>query len=211
MSTDEWAKDTASTGSYAPLWVYADFRLPYVERMAKMLQPDVLKIDAGEPGSIETTFVEHGVPSMTVELGGAKQWNPDLIDRGVAFLERLMVDLDIVPSSEETPYEPDLSATFTGNVFHSLPSRYGGFVEALVSVLDEVEVGQPVAHVRNAWGDILETVTSPAAGRIQQVASDAATEPGRDVAQLVYYSTEVQDCEFGCIVSSRDSVTSQRK
>ncbi|RYP51501.1 hypothetical protein DL768_003185 [Monosporascus sp. mg162] len=204
---------TATTGSHAPLWVYADFRMPYVERMAKLLEPDVLKIDAGEPGSIETTFVRHGIPAVTVELGAARQWNTSIIDRGVAFLERLLVDLDILPREEDDgkPYEPDLSRTFTGNVFHGLVSRFGGFVEPLVDVLDEVVAGQPVAHIRNAWGDVLETVYSPVTARVFQVPSDAATEPGRDAVQLVYYSTDIPGCEAGCIISSRDAAAPRRK
>ncbi len=192
--------------------------MPYVERMAKLLEPDVLKIDEGEPGSIETTFVRHGIPAVTVELGSARQWTAPFIDRAVAFLERLMVDLDIlIPASPSAaaqkglPYEPNLNHTFTGNVFHALTSRYGGFVEPLVSVLDEVHVGQPVAIVRNAWGDILETVYSPVNARVFQVPSDAATEPGRDAVQLVYYSTDVPDCEAGCIISSRDAVGPRKK
>lgn len=196
--------------------MYADVRVPYVERMAQLLEPDVLKIDAGEPGSIETTFVEHGIPAVTVELGSARQWTAPFIDRAVAFLGRLMTDLDILAIATEGggeggPYEPDLSRTYTGNVFHALTSRFGGFVEPLVSVGDEVSVGQAVAYVRNSWGDLLETVYSPVDARVFQVPSDAATEPGRDAVQLVYYSTEVPDCEGGCIISSRDAVGPQRR
>lgn len=36
--------------------------------------------------------------------------------------------------------------------------------------------------------------------------SDAATEPDQDAAQLVCYSTEIPDCEAGCIVTSRDAI-----
>lgn len=105
-----------------------------------------------------------------------------------------------------TPYEPNLNGTFIGNVFHSLPSRYGGFVEGLVSVGDTVSVGQPVAHVRNSWGDVLNYVLSPVAAGILNMPSDTATEPDEDAAQLVYYSTEIPDCEAGCIVTSRDAI-----
>jgi predicted deacylase len=195
---------TASTGSEAPMWVYADVRTPYVERLAKLAQPDVLKIDEGEPGSIETTFIEHGIPAITLELGSPKQWRKDLIQRGVDFLDRLLVDLQILPSNATVPYEPDLSKTYIGSIFHSLPSRFGGFVETLVNPLDDVEANQEVGIVRNAWGDVLETVLAPVAGKIHQISRDSTTEPGRDVVQMVYNSTDVPDCEAGCIISSRD-------
>lgn len=78
--------------------------------MAKLLQPDTLKIDPGEPGSIETTFVRNKVPSITVEMGQAKIWNNSLIDRTVDFVNRVMVDLKLTPSN--TTVEPTL-AMFT--------------------------------------------------------------------------------------------------
>lgn len=197
---------TASTGAEAPLWVYADVRAPYVQRMAELAQPDVLKIDGGEPGSVETTFVEYGIPAITLELGAAKQWRKPFIKRAVDFIDRLMVDLHMLPSNATTPIQPDLSKTYVGNVFHSIPSRFGGFVETLVEVLDDVEAGQEVAHVRNAWGDILETATAPVAGKIFSIPVDPSTEPGRDLAQLVYNTTTIEGCEAGCIVSSRDPI-----
>ncbi|KAF2437936.1 hypothetical protein P171DRAFT_491780 [Karstenula rhodostoma CBS 690.94] len=66
---------TPSSGGETSLWCYADFRLPYVERLAKLLQPDTLKMDPGDAGSIETTFVDNANPPITVEMGLAKMWN----------------------------------------------------------------------------------------------------------------------------------------
>ncbi|KAF2836335.1 hypothetical protein M501DRAFT_939837 [Patellaria atrata CBS 101060] len=200
---------TTSTGSEAPLYVYADIRLPYVERIANLLQPDILKIDAGEPGSIETTFVDYGIPAVTVEIGSAKVWRKDYIERTLDFFDRLLVDLALLPSNSSEPYTPDLSETYIGTVFHSLPALYGGFVETLVNVLDDVDQGQDIAIVRNAWGDILEIVKAPVAAKIHEIRTDPSIEPGRDVANLIYNSTAWPDCEAGCIVSSRKGPPAQ--
>jgi predicted deacylase len=180
------------------LWCYADFRLPYVERLAKLLQPDTLKIDPGEPGSIETTFVRAKVPSITVEMGQAKVWNNSLIDRTVDFVNRVMVDLKLVPSNMTV--EPDLSKTYIATTFHDTWSQYGGFVERLVGVDEPVTKGQPIANVRNAFGDILETLVSPENGRMFQSPRDPSTEPGKSVGQIAYNSTD-PDCADGCILS----------
>lgn len=90
---------TPSSGGLTSLWCYADWRLPYVERLSKLLQPDTLKIDPGEPGSIETTFVDHEIPSITVEMGQAKVWNASLITRVLDFFNRVMVDLYVCPGT----------------------------------------------------------------------------------------------------------------
>ncbi|KAF2033947.1 hypothetical protein EK21DRAFT_57191 [Setomelanomma holmii] len=189
---------TPSSGGETSLWCYADFRLPYVERLAKLLQPDTLKIDPGEPGSIETTFVDYQVPSITVEMGQAKVWNNSLIDCVVDFVNRVMVDLKIAPSN--TTVEPDLSNVYIATTFHDTWSQYGGFVERLVDVDEPLVKGQPIANVRNPFGDILETLISPADGRMFQSPRNPSIEPGGSVGQIAYNSTD-PDCADGCILS----------
>lgn len=190
--------DTPSSGGDTSLWCYADWRLPYVERLSKLLQPDTLKIDPGEPGSIETTFVDYKIPSITVEMGQAKIWNNSLIDRTVDFVNRVLVDLSILPSNSTV--EPDLSSTYIITTFHDTWSQYGGFVERLVEVDESLTKGQAIAHVRNPFGDILETLYSPANGRMFQSPRDPSIEPGGSVGQIAYNSTDPK-CADGCILS----------
>lgn len=189
---------TPSSGGDTSLWCYADWRLPYVERLSKLLQPDTLKVDPGEPGSIETTFVNYKVPSLTVEMGQAKIWNNSLIDRTVDFVNRVLVDLNMVESN--TTVEPDLTNVYIANTFHSTWSQYGGFVERLVEVDQPVTKGQAIAHVRNPFGDILETLYSPADGRMFQSPRDPSIEPGGSVGQIAYNSTDPK-CADGCVLS----------
>lgn len=162
------------------------------------MQPDTLKIDVGEPGSIETTFVESEIPSITVEMGQAKVWNASLIDRVYDFVNRVMDDLHIVPSNTSTAYTPDLSHTYIANTFHNSPSTYGGFVERLVQVDEPLTKGQPIANIRNVFGDIIETVLSPADGRMFQSPNDPSIEPGGSAGQIAYNSTD-PECVDGCI------------
>jgi predicted deacylase len=158
-----------------------------------------LKIDPGEPGSIETTFVDNKIPSITVEMGLAKVWNASLIDRVYDFVNRVMDDLHIVPSNTTGAYIPDLSHTYIVNTFHDSPSTYGGFIERLVQVDEPVTKGQPIANIRNVFGDILETILSPEDGRMFQSPRDPSIEPGGSAGQIAYNSTDPK-CVDGCIV-----------
>jgi predicted deacylase len=111
-------------------------------------------------------------------MGQAKIWNNSLIDRVVDYVNRVMVDLKITPTQ----------------------SQYGGFVERLVGVDEPVTKGQPIANVRNPFGDILETLLSPETGRMFQSPRDPSIEPGGSVGQIAYNSTD-PDCADGCILS----------
>ena len=170
------------------MWAYADYRLPYVARLAQLAQPDIIKIDPGEPGSIETTWVENSIPAITLELGPPVSWSQPLIQRGQDFVFRLLADLKMIPSN--TTIEPDLSNTYVANTRTDVISTKAGFAEALVEVLDDVTEGQEIVRVYNSWGDVVESVRSPSDARVLQVKTDPAVEQGAVVVVLVYNSTQ---------------------
>lgn len=114
-----------------------------MERLSKLLQPDTLKMNVGEPGSIETTFVDYKIPSLTVEMGQAKVWNTSLIDRTVAFVERVVLDLHVTPGYATV--ELDLTDVYIANILHDTYTKFGGLVERLVGVDDVGGGGDPSA------------------------------------------------------------------
>jgi predicted deacylase len=190
---------TLSTGSDGPLWAYADFAAPGVQRLAELAMPDVIKIDPGEPGSVETTWVEYGVPAITLEVGPAKRWNSDLIDRAEQFVYRVLEDYAMVSSSglagngsaeAGERVEVDLSETYKGTNVSSVAVTQTGWVNMTVSVLEDVEEGQEVGVLYGWFGDVLETLTSEVSGRVLQVQTDPAVELGSSVLTVVYNATD---------------------
>lgn len=133
---------TLSTGANGPLWAYADYALEGVQNLAELAQPDAIKIDPGEPGSIETSFVEYGVPAITLEIGPAKDWNQTLIKRSVEFVWRLMDDLAMLPESYTVPEETvsiGLEITYVATNFSSVAVSTSGWVDMDVVPLENVE------------------------------------------------------------------------
>lgn len=142
--------------------------------------------------------MDNEIPAITVEMGLAKVWNNSLIDRTFDFVNRVLDDLRIIPSNATRAYEPDLRNTYIINTFHDTPATYGGFVERLVLVDEPVTKGQAIANIRNAFGDILETLYAPEDGRMFQSPRDPSIEPGASVGQIAYNSTD-PECADGCI------------
>ena len=187
---------TLSTGSDGPLWAYADYRLDGVQELAELASPDVIKIDPGEPGSVETTFVDNGIPAITLEIGPAKRWNSDLIDRAEAFVYRILGNLAMISQNESISLggvESDLSATYKGTNFSSVAVTTTGWVNMTVGVLDDVEEGQEVGVVYGWFGDVIETLTTTVAGRVLTVEVDPAVEKGKGVLDIVYNATDSGD------------------
>lgn len=184
--------DTLSTGSIGPLWAYADFAAPGVQRLAELAQPDIIKIDPGEPGSVETTWVDFGVPAITLEIGPAKNWNRTLISRAEDFIYRLMDDLQMdtsMKSNTTGPVTLDLSSTYKATNVSSVSVKHSGWVELDVTPLQDVIEGDVVGTVFNSWGDVLEELTAPVTGRVLTVRVDPAVEQGSGVVDVVYNAT----------------------
>jgi predicted deacylase len=182
--------DTLSTGSIGPLWVYADYALEGVQRIAELAEPDMIKIDPGQTGTIETSFVERGVPAITLEIGPANNWNGTLISRSVEFIFRLMDDLQMTNGSTPTP---DLSNTYIANNFSDVSVQYSGWVELDVTAEYDVTEGQVVGRVYNSWGDVLEELTSSVNGRVLTALVDPAVEAGAGVLTIGYNATSETD------------------
>lgn len=179
---------TLTTGSAGPMWVYADYRQPYNERLATLTEADIIKIDPGEPGSIETTFVQNSIPAITLELGPGVSWNHTLIQRGHDFVFRLLHDLAMLLPSSPMP-EPNLSHTYIAINRVDIPCTKAGWAEPLVGALDDVTKDQEVVRVYDAWGTVKERVRAPADSRVLQIISQPAVEQGTIVIVLVNNQT----------------------
>jgi predicted deacylase len=179
--------DTLQTGSNGPLWCYADYRFPGVQRIAELLQPDMIKIDPGDPGTIETTWIRAGVPAITVESGPANVWNRTLVQRSVDFAFRLMDDLRM---TDGVIPQPDLSNTYIATNFSSPTVKHSGWAEMDISVMEDVQKGQVIGRVYNSWGDKLEDVKSLVTGKVLTVLSLPTVEAGGNVATIGYNATQ---------------------
>ena len=165
-----------------------------MQRLAELAQPDIIKIDPGEPGSVETTWVDNGIPAITLEVGPAKNWNRTLISRAENFIYRLIDDLqmDTTKAANQTgPVAVDLSKTFKATNISSVSVLHSGWVELNVEPLQDVKEGEAVGTVYNSWGDVLQNLTSPVTGRVSTVRVDAAVEQGAGVVDVVYNATSI--------------------
>lgn len=157
--------------------------------MAELLSPDMIKIDPGEPGSIETTWIDHGIPAITVETGPANIWNRTLIHRTVDFAFRLMDDLLMTSSGGKVEKPVNLTSTFIAKNFSSTRTLFSGWVETDVEVLEDVKQGQVLGRVYSSWGDELQELKADVSGRVLTVLVDPAVEAGAGVVMIGYNAT----------------------
>jgi predicted deacylase len=173
-----------STGSDFTLFIYADLSKPQIRQMAELFPVEQIKDDAGERGSLETAFVEAGIPALTVEIGSPRIFDAQKITLVVEGTLNVLKHYQIIQGSLGRTAQD--VGTFFGNAFETIRSTSGGFLEFLVDVKANVNPGQTVALQRNAFGDVVAEYKASVTGKVAIIARDALSEPGSRIMKILY-------------------------
>lgn len=173
-----------STDTEYPLFVFANFRNPVARQMAELIPADQIKNDEGEEGTVETTFIQNGIPAITIELGAARIFQDDYIQRSIIGINNVLSYLDFIPFDiQETALNRQC---FIGNEMLSIRAKTGGYAQVLVAIGDEVVANQLVAQQLNPFGDVIADYHTPVAGTILSLGTGATREPGGLLVRVLY-------------------------
>lgn len=186
---------TQSTGTAYPLYIYADYRMAGVREMAESVPADIIKIDSGEPGAAEQAFNEAGISSITLEIGGPKLYQPELIERAVTGIGNNLKRLGIITGAPGS--DAATQAGFIGNETRSIRAETGGFTEILVPLKAAVRSGQLLALQRSAFGDVIARYFAPWDGVVASISTDPIREPGALLVRLIRDNPDPA-CKDGC-------------
>ena len=186
---------TQSTGNSYPLFIYADYRNADVKTIAELFPADQIKKDLGEPGSMETAFVEYGIPAITVEVGSPRIYQQDMIERGLQGALNVLIHYGVIDGEIEA--NAHTQGTYIGNEMSSIRATTGGFAEILVNIGDDVKEGQKVALQRNAFGDVIAEYTANMDGKVLSIGTDVVREHKALLVQILGQNTK-ESCNDGC-------------
>ena len=181
-----------SLGTAYPVYVFA--QTAQARRIADMIAPDMIKMDAGAKGSIENTLDDYGIPAVTLELGRPDQFDSQMIARGLRGVRNVMIDMGIASGV------PDLSGPtpFIGNRAVDVWAPRGGYATLAVRLGDPVTKGQVVATLADPFGRVTATVTAPTAGRVLSVSTSPTREIGALLVRILSWSDDEPCKQTGC-------------
>ncbi len=171
---------TQTSGTTYPLYVFADYRLPQSKAMAKQMNPDVILNDPGDKGVLESTWNEHGIASITVEVGAGRLIDPVLVERSVEGVLNILRANGVISGTEAAQ-----SKCLEGSDIISIRAKQGGFVTAHVKLMETVEAGQLVATQVDSFGDVVERYYAPQAATVLSYCVEALRAPGSLVVRLI--------------------------
>ena len=171
---------TQTSGAAYPLYVFADFRIEQSLEMARLINPDAILNDPGDAGVLETVWNNHGVPSITVEVGMGRYTEQELISRTVTGIFNVLKKHNIV----EGDMDP-ITSCLEGNEIISVKATHGGFVLPHVSLMNFVEQGQLLAIQYDSFGAEIKRYTAPTSGTVLSHNVESIRAPGSLIVRLI--------------------------
>lgn len=183
---------TQSRGTAYVMYAFASGKRALA--IANLVAPDIIKLDPGVKGSVETEMVRDGVPAITLELGRPESFDAVMIGRAVDGIMRVMADMKMIDAGLTTPAAV---TPWTGNAIVPVFAPRGGFATILAPLGGDVAKGDVVATIADPFGRTLARVLAPAAGRVNTVATDPLRDPGDMLLRIVVRSDDPK-CRWGC-------------
>jgi predicted deacylase len=180
---------TQSRGTAYVMYAFAS--TPRTRRMAELVGPDIIKMDTGDKGTVENELTNAGIPAITFELARPEVFDEATITRALAGLRNLMTEMGMIAGTVQ-PATP-----FVANRLEVARGTKSGWMTLLVPLGGDVQKGQPLATITDAFGTVIETVVAPVSGRINTIATDPRRDPGDMVARIVWWDPDPK-CALGC-------------
>lgn len=180
---------TGGNGADFALFIFAYSTDPESLALAELFPVDQIKLDPGLEGTLEYALVQAGIPALTLELGGPRGFEPDMVRAGVEGIDNVLAHYGV--TGQPVGRTAESVKAFRGNALVDVIADTGGFVEYLVELNDTVEDGQRVAIQRNAFGEVVREYTATASGRVAIRGTDAIRERGSDIVTIL---TDSPDC-----------------
>ncbi|MDB1125980.1 succinylglutamate desuccinylase/aspartoacylase family protein [Vibrio algarum] len=170
-----------TSGSAYPLYAFADYRLEDSIRMARLINPDVILNDPGDPGILETVYNRAGIPSITIEVGIGRYTDLEMVGRATHGILNILKFYKIIQGSLDTKE----TRCIEGNDVISVRAKQGGFVICHVELMDTVTEGQVLATQYNSFGDEVETYKAPICATVISHNVESVRAPGSLIVRLI--------------------------
>lgn len=151
---------TASFGRINSLYVRADLADDTTRNMALRQRPQIILHNQASDRTLRGAAMELGIPAITVEVGDPQRFQSRFIKATRNGIWSLLADAKMLPKRKQAEPKTPILCSSSEWIY----TDTGGLLEVLPDVATRVEEGQPIAVLRNAFGDIIREYQAPRTG-----------------------------------------------
>lgn len=159
--------------------IRADLDDPEVRKLARAFGCELIVHSKGADGSLRRTASRRGIPTIVLEAGEVWKIEPGVVNIGVHGANNILRYLRMLKGKPETP-------SFQIEVRKStwVRAEYGGILKFHCAPGDLVRKGQVLASNSDIFGNLQNSIESPADGIIQGMTTMPAVKPGEPVFNI---------------------------
>lgn len=113
----------------------------------------------GPKGQLAQAAPDIGIPTIDPELGGTHGWDASSINKGVRGVLNVLRHYQFIDGTPELPEKQ-----IVVNKFITIVSKKGGFVYYKAKLSDQLQARQPIAEIRDVFGNVTDVVRAPEEG-----------------------------------------------
>ena len=171
---------TAGFGRENSYHVKADLEDPVTRRMAMLQNAPIIVHSPPSDGSLRGVADSLGIHSIALEVGNPQSFQRGIIRTGLTGIHNLLHDLRMEEGEIEIPLSRPAICRHAYWVF----SDTGGILSVQPNLGDWVHRGQPIASLRNIFGDLIKEYLAPEDGLLIGKSSDPINQTGGRILYL---------------------------
>jgi predicted deacylase len=166
------------------LHVRADTDNDRVDRLARAFGSNVIISSEGPSGTLRREATERGVPTITIEMGKAHEFQRDFIDRGLDGVKSVFSEFGLRTTSAVK--WPGWRTLVDGSDEKTwLRADSGGMVEMHFSRGSFVKEGETICTIANPFETTATEVKAPFTGLLVGILQNPLVFPGNPICHLV--------------------------
>jgi len=180
---------TSTRGRTNMFHVRADMDDEGAARLARAFGTNLIVAGEGSSGMLRREATEDGIPTITLEMGGAHRFERDLIDHALDGVRSVFAEYGIY--RQETVRWPGWRTVIEGWSEKTwLRADAGGIVEMRHERGDLVHEGETVCRITNPFKSDATAVEAPFTGLLVGVLENPVVYPGNPLCHLVTIEEE---------------------
>jgi len=151
---------TASFGRINSYYIRADMDHSATKELALLQNAEIIVHNPPSDGTLRGAADELGIPAITLEVGNPSIYQKRLIRSGIAGIHNVLCHLNMIEDEIEVVDQE----TVICNKSYWLYTDEGGLLHIQSKLLDQLETGQNIGHIRDVFGRKTKDYFAPEAG-----------------------------------------------